>query len=348
MFLFNRLGKDELRKRLAEENYERKTVSFYKYCHIPSPLDIRNELYEGFDRLSCLGRVYVATEGINAQMSVPEPKYDDFLEWMRKNKYLYDAPIKTAIEDNNGSFIKLKVKVKEKIVADGLDDKAFDVTNKGIHLSPIDFHEKMVSPNAIVVDVRNHYESEVGKFDNAFCPDADTFKDAIKIIEKELRGTKDKELLLYCTGGIRCEKASAYFKHKGYKKVYQLEGGIIEYANQMRDKKIKPRFIGKNFVFDERLGERIDDSIIAKCHQCGNACDTHINCNNDACHLLFIQCQECAKKYNNCCSAECKEIIELLEDEQELAKIKFHEKYANSKIFRSRYRKTNKIVKANR
>jgi len=122
--------------------------------------------------------------------------------------------------------------------------------------------------------------------------------------------------LMYCTGGIRCEKASAYFKHKGFQNVFQLEGGIIEYARQVKTLGIENKFIGKNFVFDERRGERISDEIIAQCHQCGAACDTHVNCINEACHLLFIQCESCQEKMNHCCSDPCKEIIAMPLDKQ--------------------------------
>ena len=116
---------------------------------------------------------------------------------------------------------------------------------------------------------------------------------------------------MYCTGGIRCEKASAWLKHKGFQNVFQLNGGIIEYARQVNEHGLENKFIGKNFVFDERLGERISNDIISVCHQCGKPCDTHTNCKNDGCHLLFIQCEDCAEKLNGCCSEACKEIIAL-------------------------------------
>ena len=121
---------------------------------------------------------------------------------------------------------------------------------------------------------------------------------------------------MYCTGGIRCEKASAYFKHQGFKNVYQLEGGIIEYTRQVKAEGLESKFIGKNFVFDHRLGERITDDIIANCHQCGKPCDTHVNCANEGCHLLFIQCDECHEAMHGCCSNECLEIIQLPIEEQ--------------------------------
>ena len=118
--------------------------------------------------------------------------------------------------------------------------------------------------------MRNHYESEIGHFTNAIKPDVDTFRESLPIIETQLSEHKqDKKLLMYCTGGIRCEKASAYFKHKGFENVYQLEGGIIEYTRQVKAEGLKSKFIGKNFVFDHRLGERITDDIVSQCHQCG-------------------------------------------------------------------------------
>ena len=121
---------------------------------------------------------------------------------------------------------------------------------------------------------------------------------------------------MYCTGGIRCEKASAYLKHEGFENVYQLEGGIIKYAKDAKEQGLENKFIGKNFVFDERLGERISEDVIAECHQCGTPCDDHINCENDACHLLFIQCPACAEKYEKCCSSECNDFRKLPLEEQ--------------------------------
>ena len=158
--------------------------------------------------------------------------------------------------------------------------------------------------------MRNHYESEIGHFKGAITPDVDTFRDSLDVIEEDLKAHKeDKNLLMYCTGGIRCEKASAYYKHKGFKNVYQLEGGIIEYTRQVKDEGIENNFIGKNFVFDHRRAEKISDHVIANCHQCGKPCDTHTNCANEACHLLFIQCDECAERMENTCSSDCQQVI---------------------------------------
>ncbi len=215
------------------------------------------------------------------------------------------------MEDDGKSFYKLTIKVKEKILADGFEPGDYDFTNVGEHLSGLDFHNMAVEPDTLVVDMRNHYEFEVGHFENARHPDADTFKEAVRKAAGELSEEKDKKILLYCTGGIRCEKASAYFKHQGFENVYQLHGGIIEYARQVKKLNLASRFVGKNFVFDERLGESIDGSVIASCHLCGVSCDTHTNCANNDCHQLFIQCEDCKSGYEGCCSEKCTEIIHL-------------------------------------
>ncbi len=163
-------------------------------------------------------------------------------------------------------------------------------------------------------------------------PDVDTFRDSLPIIEKDLSEHKsNKNLVMYCTGGIRCEKASAYFKHKGFERVYQLEGGIIEYARQVKNQGLDNKFIGKNFVFDERRSEAISDDVIATCHQCGSPCDTHVNCANDGCHLLFIQCPSCAKKHDNCCSDSCAAVVALPEDKQRALRKGTHN---SNKIFK--------------
>lgn len=338
MQLHNRVNKEILKERLQQETFVRRTISFYRYVIIEDPQTFRDELYKKWDRLDCFGRIYIAREGINAQMSVPAHKLDEFLAGLDKLDELTNMPIKYAIEDDGKSFYKLTVKVRPKIVADGLDDGAFDVTDVGKHLSAEEFHDLVEQGDTTVIDMRNHYESEVGRFKGAICPDADTFRDEIQMVVKELENKKDNKILLYCTGGIRCEKASAYLRHHGFSDVNQLHGGIIEYAQQIKKSGIESAFVGKNFVFDERLGESINGEIISKCHQCGAPADNHTNCANDACHLLFIQCSDCQEQYDGCCSSECKEIITLPAEEQlELRKV-MQERYGQSKIFKSRLR----------
>jgi len=295
-------------------------------------------LYQQWDQLNCKGRIYIAREGINAQMSVPEDNIDDFLHQLSNTQGLNNMPIKWAIEDDGKSFYKLSIKVRPKIVADGLDDDSFDVTNVGKHLTPLEFHDLLEDPNTIVIDMRNHYESEIGHFNNAICPDVDTFREEITYVVDAYKDHKKSKILLYCTGGVRCEKASAYLKHNGFNDVNQLHGGIIAYAQEMKQKGKSSKFVGKNFVFDERLGESISMDVISKCHQCGKPSDLHTNCANNDCHLLFIQCNNCKKTYQGCCSNECRNITLLPLAEQKAMRSAMLEKYAGSQIFRSRIR----------
>ena len=332
MQLYNTLSAKERAALIEEAGKERLTISFYKYAHIKNTQIFRDHLFIHWNEMDVLGRIYVATEGINAQLSVPGDQFEVFKNHLDSISFLENVRLNIAREQDNKSFLKLKVKIRSKIVADGLDDDTFDVTNKGVHVNAEKFNELIEDPDTVLVDMRNHYESEIGHFKNAITPDVDTFRDSLDIIEEDLKDHKeDKKLVMYCTGGIRCEKASAYYKHKGFKQVYQLEGGIIEYARQVEQFKLENKFKGKNFVFDHRRGERISEDIISNCHQCGKPCDTHVNCANEACHLLFIQCDECAEAMNSCCSDHCKEIHALpFEEQKALRKGKF----ASNKIFK--------------
>ncbi|MBF6609370.1 MAG: rhodanese-related sulfurtransferase [Flavobacterium sp.] len=317
MQLYNTLSAEERKILIDDAGKQRLTLSFYAYAQIENPTEFRNELFLAWNPLEVLGRIYVAHEGINAQLSLPADHFYEFKDTIEKYDFMKGIRLNVAVEHDDHSFLKLTVKVRDKIVADGLDDATFDVTNKGIHLKAQEFNELLEDPDTIVLDMRNHYESEIGHFTKAIKPDVDTFRESLPIIEEQLSEHKsDKKLLMYCTGGIRCEKASAYFKHKGFENVYQLEGGIIEYTRQVKEEGLQSKFIGKNFVFDHRLGERITDDIVSQCHQCGKPCDDHTNCANEGCHLLFIQCDECATAMEGCCSSACVDIIHMPEDKQ--------------------------------
>jgi UPF0176 protein len=328
MHLYNRINKEELKQRLAEEPFRRQTISFYRYFYLDNPQEFRDNIFRDWFTLNCFGRIYVAREGINAQMSVPEHHFDAFLKILEKYEILNEIPIKYAIEDDGKSFYKLTIKVRPKLVADGLDDDAYDVTNVGKHLTGLEFHNELGKKNTVVVDMRNYYESEIGRFEGAICPEADTFREELEIVTDLLEDKKDKKILLYCTGGIRCEKASAYLKHKGFEDVNQLHGGILEYARQIKSANLESKFVGKNFVFDERLGESVNGQIISRCHQCGKSCDSHTNCANHGCHILFIQCPECAEKYHGCCTPQCNE--ELINGTSKTKKVVF----GNSRKYR--------------
>ncbi len=317
MQLYNKLSAKERAALIEEAGEDRLTLSFYAYAKIGNPILFRNYLFIAWDHMEVLGRIYIAHEGINAQLSVPAKRFDEFKEFLDSIYFLENVRLNIAIEHDLKSFLKLKVKVRDKIVADGLNDDTFDVRNIGVHVDAFKFNALMEDPNTILVDMRNHYESEIGHFKGAITPDVDTFRDSLDIIEENLRDHKeDKNLVMYCTGGIRCEKASAYYKHKGFKNVFQLEGGIIEYARQVENSKLENKFLGKNFVFDHRRSERISPDVISNCHQCGKACDTHVNCANEACHLLFIQCEDCRQVMDECCSKQCKDINALTYKEQ--------------------------------
>ncbi len=316
MKLHNKIDRKVLKEKLAKDTQKRVTLSFYKYAHIGNTRIFRDHMYWQWENIGVFGRVYVAQEGVNAQISVPEANWEAFKQAMEDIVFLRGVRLNIAIQDDGKSFYKLKIKVRHKIVADGLNDDTFDVTDRGIHLNAEAFNELTADENTIIVDMRNHYESEVGHFENAICPDVDTFREALPLMEEQLTDDKDKNIVMYCTGGIRCEKASAYYKHKGFKNVFQLEGGIIEYTRQVREKGLNNKFKGKNFVFDDRLGERISEEIISECHQCGKPCDTHTNCANDTCHHLFIQCEECATEHQGCCTDVCQAFISLPEETQ--------------------------------
>ncbi len=334
--LHNRVNRDELKQQMHDSTEPRTTISFYKYHQISEPDVFRNELYALLDEIGVKGRIYVATEGVNAQISVPTTNVDVFKQILYGISFLDGVRLNFAVADDGKSFIKLMIKVRPKIVADGLDDATFNPSDTGTHLDAEAFNRLTDDPNTILVDMRNHYESEVGYFENAVCPPAETFRDELQIVEDMLAGKSDKNLVMYCTGGIRCEKASAWFKHKGFQNVFQLDGGIIQYARQAKAQGLKNKFIGVNFVFDERLGERISDDIVANCHQCGKPCDTHKNCANDACHLLFIQCEECAATYEDCCSSKCRDFKALPTETQLI--LRKTEEFNGTRFGKGRYK----------
>ena len=336
MALYNKVNKDELKRLMEESDEKRITLSFYQYAHIENPELFRNDFYRLLESVGVFGRIYVAKEGINGQISVPKNQFELLKEKLYSIPFLNGIRLNIAIDDDGKSFYKLKIKVRNKIVADGLDDNSFDVTKRGKHLSAKEYNAITNQSDTIVVDMRNHYESEVGHFKDAICPDVETFREELPLVSDMLNEKKDKNIVMYCTGGIRCEKASAYMLHKGFKNVFMLDGGIIEYARQVKQQGLENKFLGKNFVFDERMGEKIGAEIISKCHQCGKPCDTHVNCANDACHILFLQCEECAEKHDNCCSKKCSDFNKLSEDKR--SELKKTMEFNGTKFGKGRYK----------
>jgi UPF0176 protein len=314
--LHNKVSNAELKRKLMEETESRITISFYCYFTIDDPKALRDQLYKSLFALKVYGRIYIAQEGINAQISVPQSNYETMKQLLYSIEPLNGLRLNIAVDDDGKSFWVLRIKVRPRIVADGIEDPSFSMRNKGKYVNAGEMNELLKDSNTIVVDMRNHYEYEVGHFVKALEVPSDTFRDQLPMAVDMLKGHEEKNIIMYCTGGIRCEKASAFMLHKGFKNVFHLEGGIINYAKQVKAEGLESKFIGKNFVFDERLGERITEDIIAHCHHCGKPCDTHTNCKNDGCHLLFIQCAECAAKYDGCCSIECKDTLHMPAERQ--------------------------------
>jgi len=339
--LHNRVSRKELKERIDKDPTPRTTISFYNYCFIEDPKQFRDNLFIEFLNIGVLGRIYIAHEGINAQISVPTANFESFKSHLYSLEGFNNIRLNTAVDDNGKSFYVLDIRVRNRIVADGIHDPSFDMRNKGRYVNAEEFNKLTSDPETVVIDMRNHYEYEVGHFTKAIEVPSDTFREQLPMAVDMMDNDKERNIIMYCTGGIRCEKASAYMLHHGFTNVFHLEGGIINYSREVKEKGLENKFIGKNFVFDERLGERITDDIIANCHQCGQPCDTHVNCKSNACHLLFIQCPECAVKFENCCSEECRDFLQLPLEEQKIIR-KGVDKGRN--VFnKSRQRKTPKI-----
>jgi UPF0176 protein len=314
--LHNRISNAELKQLMLQETEQRTTVSFYCYHFISDTQQFRDELWTALNTLKVFGRIYIASEGINAQVSVPASRFEAFKSLLYKYDFLNGIRLNIAVDDDGKSFWVLKIKIRDKIVADGITDPSFNMSNAGHYVNAETFNQLSQQPGTVIIDMRNHYEYEVGHFKNALSIPSDTFREQLPMAVDMMKGKENENIIMYCTGGIRCEKASAYMLHHGFKNVFHVEGGIINYVNEVKEKGLEQQFIGKNFVFDNRLGERVTEDVIAVCHQCGHPADTHTNCKNDGCHLLFIQCEKCAAEYDGCCSHACTAEYHLPEAEQ--------------------------------
>jgi len=315
--LYNKKSREELQKDLKNEIFLRQTLSFYKYIKLDDLDILRDKIYKSFNSLKILGRIYIADEGINAQISIPQKNIKKFEKLLDVDFNFGNIFIKKAVKEGN-SFFKLIVKIKNEIVAYNISSKDYNMNKIGKHLDYEEFN-KSIDNGAIVLDMRNYYESEIGKFKNAIIPDVERSQELLPTVKKMLKNNKKDKILLYCTGGIRCEKASSYLIHNGFKDVNQLNGGIIKYASDVKKNNVKSKFIGKNFVFDSRMSESITGDIIGECHMCSEPCDRHTNCLNEHCHILIIQCSKCCRNFNNCCSRDCADF--LLMDKEKRKKI---------------------------
>ncbi|MFI5333440.1 MAG: rhodanese-related sulfurtransferase, partial [Candidatus Babeliales bacterium] len=205
-------------------------------------------------------------------------------------------------------FPKMRILVKDEAVHLGLDPKTITADNGGIHLEPAQAHQMMAekTPNLVILDARNNFESRIGTFTNAITPDIDHFRELPTYIDNNLEQFKDKEVLMFCTGGIRCERASSYLKSKGVaSNVYQINGGIHTYVEQFPN----GFFRGKNYVFDGRVAVKVNDDILGTCYICNTPCDDYTNCVNALCNKHFIGCAACITTLHNACSTQCLELV---------------------------------------
>ncbi|KAI8967883.1 hypothetical protein BDF20DRAFT_828806 [Mycotypha africana] len=281
-----RLNRDDHKiKPLTYDPASYKNLAFYKFYTLPQARleALREQLLTDFGKLGIVGRIYISKEGINAQVACPAeniPKLQEYHQKVLKpllGDDLMDLNIGTE-HGNKLSFRALHVRIRKQLVADGLDSDSYDITNEPIHLTPEEWHNKLIEyenkygQKPVLIDMRNHYESNIGYFEGAITPDADTFRDSITAMNTICEPLpRDQEVFMYCTGGIRCTKAGAILQSaSGFNKVYLVKGGITAYGRWIAEQKDKKSlFIGKNFTFDGRLGEKITDDVLGKCHISG-------------------------------------------------------------------------------
>jgi predicted sulfurtransferase len=284
-----------------------KILLFYKYVAIQYPEQVRKWQLKLCQDLNLKGRIIIAHEGMNGTVGGDLQTTQAYIEAMRAHPLFSDVDFKEA-DGGSENFPRLRVVVKNEIVNLGIDPN-ITAQNGGKHLTPEQTHQLLQeSPQDLVIlDGRNWYESKIGTFKNAVTPNTKNFRDLPAYIDENVEQFKDKQVLMFCTGGIRCERASAYLKSKGVaKEIYQIEGGIHRYAEKYPD----GFFRGKNYVFDSRIASRINDDILAHCTFCQQPCDDFTNCLNASCNIQFIVCSGCLATHGSMCNPECKKAVE--------------------------------------
>ncbi len=292
-------------ERAKRETFPRRILSFYRYMHIDDPATLRDDLYKSWHALHIFGRIYVSTEGYNAQMSVPEHNWEEFETNIRQFPVFKDVFFNFAVEPKPFAFFKLDIRNRKRLVVDGLPDGFMETATPGPHLEPHQFHEMVGQKDVVVVDARNGYECLIGHFENAIKPTSKTFSKVLPELKEKLQDMKSKKIIMYCTGGIRCEKASAYLKKDGFENVFQLKNGIVNYLRHVKENQIDSKFKGSNYVFDERMAEGTNAEKLASCQHCNTPHQIHSNCGHIHCHILMVQCPSCAEKFDGCCSESC-------------------------------------------
>ncbi len=274
-------------------------ILFYKFTEIDNPGDFVEEHLNFCTEVGLLGKILVAKEGINGSLSGSEDQINKYKEFLKSQSQFYDINFKEEIGTFN-PFKKMIIRQKKEIIR---MDQNLDLENRGEYISPRELMELYNSDEEfIVLDTRNNYESEVGKFKNAITPNIETFREFPEAL-KALEDKKDKKIITYCTGGIRCEKATSYMIRNGFTNVYQLQDGIINFCQQFPN----TLWEGKCFVFDQRLLSHVDPETepITNCIHCNQTCDRYQNCKNPTCDDFIVLCEDCGKKFNGCCSDNC-------------------------------------------
>ncbi|KAF9084818.1 hypothetical protein BGX23_010189 [Mortierella sp. AD031] len=327
------------------------TLSYYQFRPIPEDdlLKIQYYFLTDLRAMDVVGRIYVSAEGINAQISCPKDRVDSFKSYYSTHWPIFDKIRFNPAMSEGKAFKKLHVRIRGQLVADGIDNSTFDLYNEPTYLTPEEWHNELTSHKTppILIDMRNHYESSIGHFENAIRPDVTTFRENVDAMLDICKGKEDQEIYMYCTGGIRCTRSGALLKSNGFKSVKMLQGGVTAYGRYIQDQRqkqaaeagagadvknensdettvavggpeaVKSIYKGKNFTFDKRLGEPITDEVLAQCHICGAACDTYSNCSNMACNLLMISCPACQQKHQGTCgSGSCVEMVQELNEKQ--------------------------------
>lgn len=298
---------------------------YYKYIDIEYPEAIKKWQKKLCDSLDLTGRILLAHEGINGTVAGSEESAEAYIAAMNEHPLFGNIDFKKSPGDST-AFPKLKINVKDEIVHLGIDTKKVTTKDTGIHLTPEETHKLLSNPpkDFVILDTRNNYESAVGTFTGSIIPNIRYFRELPQFINENIDQFKDKEVLMHCTGGVRCERATAYLAQKGVaKKIYQVEGGIVRYTEKFPD----GFFRGKNYVFDKRITVKINDDILGKCYTCKKPCDDFINCLNVLCNKHIINCSDCRKNFNDTCSTKCQTAtLDLKNQRTPLEKVNFDSK----------------------
>ncbi|MFN8355924.1 MAG: rhodanese-related sulfurtransferase [Spirosomataceae bacterium] len=282
-------------------NLDYQVLLYYYYAPIQNPNQYREEQHQFCLAHHLLGRIIIAKEGLNGTISGLAADCEAYMKWVKSDPRFCDIDFKVEATSTH-TFQKLHVRVKEEIVNSDLPVNPLERT--GVHLEPAEFKQMLNDPDVVLVDMRSNYEHSVGKFKGAITFDMENLRELPEHVD-EIAHLKNKKVITYCTGGIKCEKASAYLLKQGFENVYQLHGGIIKYGIEEGGE----NFDGKCYVFDNRVAvdvNKVNPAVISHCYLCGTECDRMVNCANPECNNHVPICEKCGIEMEGACSVECK------------------------------------------